>query len=111
MSNDRSDRTEQAAEELVEAARDSYRVAVDRAFEARASHVRMTRHYFEDGIGLLEDHSEANRRAMQRLAEQAEERREALQEVSRASLESYSGFLDSLSDYRSDVLQEPGKRE
>ena len=111
MTKDRDYGADRAAEELAEAARDSYRAAVDRAFEARASHVRMTRHYFEDGIGLLEDHSEANRRAMQRLAEQARERREALQEVSRASLESYSGFLDSLSDYRSDVLQEPGKRE
>jgi len=92
MTDDRDYGADQAAkdlaEEMTEAARDSYRAAVGRAFEARESHARMTRHFFEDSIGLLEDHSEANRRAMQQLAEQARERREALGEISRTTLDS-----------------------
>lgn len=111
MTDDRGYGADRAADDLAKAARESYRAAVERAFEARESHERMTRHFFEDGIGLLEEHSEANRRTMQRLAAQARERREAFRELSRASLDSYSGFLDSLSDYRSDVLGEPETRE
>jgi hypothetical protein len=92
MTDDRDYGADQAAkdlaEEMTEAAHDSYRAAVGRAFEARESHARMTRHFFEDSIGLLEDHSEANRRAMQQLAEQARERREALGEISRTTLDS-----------------------
>lgn len=108
MDEDRRDRFDWAAEELTEGAHDAYRAAVERAFEARESHARLTRHFFEDSIGLLEDHAEANRRTMHRLAEQARERREAFRDLSQASLDSYSGFLDSLSDYREDLLDEPG---
>jgi len=99
MSEDRRDRAEHAADELAVAARDSYRAAVERAFEARESHARLTRHFFEDGIGLMEDHAEANRRTIRRLTEHARERREAFRSLSQASVDSYAGFLDSLSSY------------
>ena len=106
MNENREDRLDRAAEELAEATRDSYRAAVERAFEARESHARLTRHFFEDGIGLLEDHTEASRLTMQRLADQARERREAFRQISRASVDSYSGFLDSLSSYSESVSEE-----
>lgn len=103
MSEDRRNTADYAAEELAEAARDSYRAAVDRAFEARESHTRLTRHFFEDGMGLMEDHAEASRRTIHRLTEQARERREAFRAISQASVDSYSGFLDSLSSYSEEV--------
>jgi pyrroloquinoline quinone (PQQ) biosynthesis protein C len=105
MNEDRGDRFDRAAEELTEAAHDSYRAAVGRAFEARESHERLTRHFFEDGIGLLGDHAETNRRTMRQLTEQARERREAFRELSRSSVDSYSGFLDSLSSYSESVSE------
>lgn len=110
MNEDRGDRIGRAAEELGEAAHDSYRAAVERAFEARESHARLTRHFFEDGIGLLEDHAEANRRTIRQLTEQARERREAFRALSRSSVDSYSGFLDSLSAYSESVSEEREER-
>ncbi len=106
MNEDRENRAYRAAEKLAEAAHESYRAAVDQAFEARASHARLTRHFFDDGIGLLEDQADANRRTIHRLTEQARERREAFRSLSRESMDSYSGFLDSLSSYSENVSEE-----
>ena len=49
------------AEELDRLARESYKEAVDRAFEAQKSGIRLSRRFFENWVETLEDHAELNR--------------------------------------------------
>ena len=104
-------RTHEAAEKLAETALDSYKAAVDRAFAARESNARLTRSFFEEGMGLLEDQADLNRRTLRSLAERSREQREALQQLSQDSQGAYSGFLDSLSSYHHDISEETERSE
>jgi multidrug efflux pump subunit AcrA (membrane-fusion protein) len=104
-------RTHEAAERLAETALDSYKAAVDRAFAARESNARLTRSFFEEGMGLLEDQAELNRRTLRSLAQRVREQREALQQISQDSQGAYSGFLDSLSSYHHDISEEAERSE
>ena len=97
---------DEAAEELAEAARESYSAAVDRAFAARESNTRLARGFFEGWADTLQDQAELNRHAIQSLAELAREQREVFQELSRESLNAYDGFLDSLFSYCKEASEE-----
>lgn len=105
------DRGSSAAQQMAEISRESYRAVVERAFAARESHERLTRSFFEDGLELLQDHAELNRRTLTRLADQAQERREILLDLSRDSLGSYEEFVGSLSEFHDDVTEEPRRKE
>lgn len=98
---------EDATEELTEAARESYKAAVDRAFAAQESNMRLARGFFEDWVDTIQDQAELNHRTMQSLAELAREQQEVFQELSRESINAYDGFLDSLFSYYNEVLDEP----
>ncbi len=102
-----ADRAGEAAEEMERLARESYRAAVDRAFDVQKSGMRLSRRFFENWIETLEDHVEINRHTMQSLTELVREQREVFQEMSRESLHAYDGFVDSLSSYYEDLLKEP----
>ena len=95
-----------AAEELDRLARESYRAAVDLAFDVQKSSMRLSRTFFEDWIETLEDHAELNRRTMQGLTDLIREQREVFREMSRESLDADDGFVDSLSSYYEEVSQE-----
>ena len=107
MGTENTDRRHKAVGDLAEASRESYRVVVDRTFSARESGARVTRNFFEDTVEELHEQTESNRRAMEELAEQMRRQSEALLELSRESLESYEGFLESLTGYYEDS---PGKK-
>ena len=96
-------RAREAAEELDRAARESYRAAVNRAFEVQKSNMRLSRRFFEQWIETLEDHAELNRRTMQDLTQLVRERQEVYRELSGESLEAYDGFVDSLDSYHEEV--------
>lgn len=96
-------RVNEAAEELAEAARESYKAAVDRAFATRESNMRLARSFFEDWGDTLQDQAELNRRTLQTLAELAREQREVFRQLSLQSMNAYDGFLDSLFYYYQDV--------
>ena len=100
-------RAEDAAEELDRLTRESYKAAVDRAFEAQKSGIRLSRRFFENWVETLEDHAELNRRTMQGLTELVREQREVFQQLSRESLDAYDGFVDSLSSYHDEVAEDP----
>ena len=74
-----------AAEELDRLARESYRVAVDRAFDLQKSNMRLSRRFFENWIETLEDSAELNRRTMGDLTALIQEQREFFREMSRES--------------------------
>jgi hypothetical protein len=95
-----------AGDELDRLARESYRVAVDRAFDAQKSSMRLSRRFFENWIETLEDHAELNRRTMRDLTDLIREQREVFREMSRESLDAYDGFVDSLSSYHEEVSRE-----
>jgi hypothetical protein len=101
------ERAGDAAEEMDRLARESYRAAVDRAFDVQKSGMRLSRRFFENWVETLEDHAELNRRTMQGLTELVREQREVFREMSRDSLDAYDGFVDSLSTYHEEVSEEP----
>lgn len=95
-----------AAEKMAEINRESYRAVVERAFAMRESNERLTREFFEEGLELLQDHNEMNRRLLERLTAQAREQRETLWQARRESFEAHDGFMGSLSDYYEEVVKE-----
>jgi hypothetical protein len=101
-----TNRAGDASEELERLGRESYRAAVDRAFEAQKSSMRLSRRFFENWIETLEGHAELNRRTMQGLTELVREQREVFREMSRESLDAYDGFVDSLESYYEEVSEE-----
>ena len=99
-------RAGETAEEMDRIARESYMAAVDRAFDVQKSGMRLSRRFFENWIETLEDHAELNRRTMEDLTELVREQREVFRKMSRESLESYGGFVDSLTSYYEEVSRE-----
>ena len=95
-----------ASEEPDKLARESYRAAVDRAFDIQKSGLRLSRRFFENWIESLEDHAELNRRTMRGLTELVREQREVFREMSRDSLDAYDGFVDSLASYYEEASEE-----
>jgi trans-aconitate methyltransferase len=96
-------RNREAAERLDEITREGYKRAVDQAFEAQKSGIRLSRRFFENWVETLDDHAELNRRAYSNLQELVKEQREVFQELSRESGDAYDGFLDSLDAYQEEI--------
>jgi len=103
MDERKADRTRDASEELEKATRESYKAAVDQAFEVQKGGMRLSRRFFEDWIETLEDQTELNRRTLQNLQELVREQSAVFDELSQESLDAYDGFLDSLSAYHEEV--------
>ncbi len=72
------ERKRRAAEEYAEAAGESYRIVVDRAFAARESNSRLARDFFEKTIEEIQEQARLNRRASRELARHARKQGEAL---------------------------------
>jgi hypothetical protein len=94
------------AEELDKLARESYKEAVDRAFEAQKSGLRLSRRFFENWVETLEDQAELHRRTMQDLTQLVREQREVFHQLSHESLDAYDGFVESLSSYEHELESE-----
>ncbi len=101
-----ANRAGEAAEEIDKLARESYRAAVDRAFDVQKSGMRLSRRFFENWLETLEDHAEINRHTLRSLTELVREQREVFRETSRESLNAYDGFVDSLSSYYEELSRE-----
>lgn len=96
-------RNREAAERLDKITREGYKTAVDQAFEAQKSGMRLSRRFFENWVETLDDQAELNRRAYSNLQELVREQREVFQELSRESGDAYDGFLDSLDAYQEEI--------
>jgi hypothetical protein len=96
-------RNREASERLDRLAREGYRAAVDRAFEAQKSSMRLSRRFFENWVETLGDQAELNRRALGSLQELVREQSEVFRALSRDSVDAYDGFLDSLNAYQQDI--------
>jgi hypothetical protein len=96
-------RNREAGERLDEITREGYRTAVDQAFEAQKSGMRLSRRFFENWVETLDDQAELNRRTFNDLQELVNEQREVFRELSRESGDAYDGFLDSLDVYQDEI--------
>ena len=96
-------RNREAAERLDEITREGYRSAVDQAFEAQKSGMRLSRRFFENWVETLDDHAELHRRTFSNLQELVREQREIFRELSRESGDAYEGFVDSLDVYQEEI--------
>ena len=105
MDERKADRTRDAVSEIEAVTRESYMAAVDHAFEAQKSGMRLSRRFFENWLEALEEGTEANRRALLVLQRLAREQSEVFHQLSVESLDAYDGFLDSLSDYHKEVCE------
>jgi hypothetical protein len=93
-----------ASERLDRLTREGYKTAVDQAFEAQKSGMRLSRRFFENWVETLDDQAELNRRTLGSLQRLVREQSEVFRELSRASVDAYDGFLDSLDAYEQDIL-------
>ncbi len=103
MDERHSRRNREMAERLNQITREGYRSAVDQAFEAQKSGMRLSRRFFENWVETLDDHAELQRRAFADLQELVREQRDVFRELSRESGDAYEGFLDSLDVYQEDI--------
>ena len=96
-------RNREASERLDRLTREGYKTAVDQAFEAQKSGMRLSRRFFENWVETLDDQAELNRMALDRLQHLVKEQSEVFKELSRESVDAYDGFLDSLDAYEEDI--------
>ena len=96
-------RARDASEDLDRLTRESYKAAVDRAFDAQKSGMRLSRRFFENWVETMEDQAELNRRTLGGLQELVREQQEVFRALSRDSVDAYDGFLDSLDAYEEEI--------
>jgi hypothetical protein len=96
-------RNRETGKRLDEISREGYRAAVDQAFEAQKTGMRLSRRFFENWVETLDDHAELQRRTFSSLQELVKEQREVFQVLSRESGDAYDGFLDSLDGYQEEI--------
>ena len=97
--NGELERQREAARKLDTAARESYRAAVDHAFEMQKDGIKVSRSFFQNWVETLEEGAEINRRDLEELLRVAAEQRQIFYGLSRESLDAYDGFLGSLTFY------------
>ena len=103
-------RNREASERLDRLTREGYKTAVDQAFEAQKSSMRLSRRFFENWVETLDDQAELNRRALSSLQQLVREQNQVFRELSRESVDAYDSFLDSLDAYQEDISN-LGERE
>lgn len=105
MNGEKTQERREAFERFDAVTRESYKVAVDRAFEVQKDGAKLSRAFFENWVQSLEEGVEINRRALEGLQRIAAEQREAFYGLSRDSLGAYEGFVDSLGQYEAELSE------
>ena len=96
-------RNRETAKRMDRITREGYRTAVDQAFEAQKSGMRLSRRFFENWVETIDDHAELNRRTFANMQELVREQREVFRELSMESVDAYDGFLESLDVYQQEI--------
>lgn len=114
MDERNADRTRDAAGKVAEATRESYRAAVDQAFDVQKGGMRLSRRFFENWIEALDRGAELNRRTAGHVGELLRQQQEMFRALSRESLDAYDGSFGSLSSHNKEVPEpkdQPGNGE
>jgi hypothetical protein len=96
-------RNREASERVDRLTREGYKTAVDQAFEAQKSGMRLSRRFFENWVETLDDQAEFNSRTLGSLQQLVREQSEVFRELSKESVDAYDGFLGSLDAYEEDI--------
>ena len=91
----------------------SYKAVVDRSVSAQESSTQVTKVFFNQAINNLYAQAEQNRHVRQQLPGQQQRQADAVQTLTRESVEAYMDFIDSMFSFWQGGVQaaERGARE
>jgi len=92
-------RVNQAAEQFTDALVQSYKTVAERGTSAQEHSAHLTEVFFNQTINNLRAQAEENRQASQQLAEQRQRQADAVQVLTRESVDAYKNFVDSMFSY------------
>ena len=103
----------EAAEQFTDALVQSYKAVADSGVSAQERNTQVTEVFFNQTINNLHAQAEQNRQAAQRLADQQQRQTDAVQTLTRESVEAYMQFLNSAFSFWQGGVQtaERGARE
>ncbi len=89
----------EAAEQFTNALVQSYKTVAERGASAQEQNTQLTEVFFNQAINNLRAQAEENRRASQELTEKQQRQAEAVQTLTRGSVDTYMYFMDSMFSY------------
>ena len=106
-------RINEAAEQFTDALVQSYKVVADSSVSAQERNTQVTEVVFNQAINSLYAQAEQNRQATQQLADQQQRQAEAVETLTRESVDAYMAFMDSMFSWWQGGIQtaERGARE
>ena len=113
MDQQSQQRVNQAAEQFTDTLVTSYKAVVDRSVSAQESSTQVTKVFFNQAINNLYAQAEQNRHVRQQLSGQQQRQADAVQTLTRESVEVYMDFMDSMFSFWQGGVQaaERGARE
>ena len=106
-------RINEAAEQFHDALVNSFKTVADSGVSAQERNTQLTEVFFNQAINNLHAQAEQNRKAAQQLADQQQRQAEAVETLTRESVEAYMDFMDSMFSWWQGGVQtaERGARE
>jgi hypothetical protein len=89
----------EAADKFTDALVQSFKVVADRGAPAQERGAQLTEVFFNRTINNLRAHAKENRRATQQLSEQQQRQADAVQTLTRGSVDAYVDYMDSMFSY------------
>jgi hypothetical protein len=89
----------EAAEKFTDALVQSFKVVADRGASAQERGAQLTEVFFNQTINNLRAQAEQNRQATAQLSEQQQRQADAVQTLTRGSVDTYMDFMDSMFSY------------
>jgi hypothetical protein len=102
-------RVNEAAEQFTDALVQSYKVASERGVSAQEQNAQLTQEFFNRTISNLRTQAEDNRQLSEQLADQQQRQAEAVQALTRESVDAYLEFVNSTFSFWQSGTQEAQK--
>jgi hypothetical protein len=96
MDNHHQQRVNEAARQFTDALMTANKETADRTVEAQQLGAQMTEHFFNAVINNLRTQAEGTRQVAQHLTNRQQRAQEATRQLTRASVDTYKDFLDSV---------------
>ena len=106
-------RIHEAADQFTDAFVHSYKTLAERGVSAQEGSAQVTEVFFNQAINTLHAQAEQNRQATQQLADLQQRQAEAVETLTRESVDAYMDFMDSMFSWWQGGIQtaEQGARE
>jgi len=96
MDEQQQQRVNQAAEEFVNALKESYQTMASRGQSVYDMNAQLTEQFFNRVLNNLQTQAEANRQAGEELASQAQRGQEASRQLTQESVQAYMDYVNSM---------------